>query len=65
MNKQQLISDLAAANETIHELRAVIVDLQSVISDLRRDIADLHDQNKRLLEHIMCDRRKLYGRSGE
>lgn len=83
MNKQQLESALEAANETICDLRAVIVELQSVISDLRRDmanaqeqnqsviselrrdLANAQEQNKRLIEHIVCDRRKLYGRSSE
>ena len=65
VTKQQLISDLAAANETIKSLREVNVSLQATIADLRRDIADVRSQNKLLIEHILCDKRKLYGSSSE
>ena len=58
VTKQQLISDLAAANETIKSLRETIASLEATI-------ADVHSQNKLLIEHILCDRQKLYGRSSE
>ena len=64
-DNKQLISDLAAANETIKSLQEVILSHQATIDALQRDIADVRNQNNLLIEHILCDRKKLYGRSSE
>ncbi len=56
---QSVISDLRRDKANMQEQN------QSVILGLQRELAVLQEQYKRLVEQIVCDRRKLYGRSSE